>query len=167
MPRVASTLLLAGGAIVLMAWVVRPASSLPQPSESAPSVDAPVANTLSTITAEADALHDRLDARPPYRAPTRDPFTYGAMPASSARSTLVPTPARDTVSSVPLPPSLVAILVNDTSHGPTRRAVFSIGDDVAIHGVGDVVGRWRVMAIDVDRVTMADASGRSVDVRLR
>jgi hypothetical protein len=167
MPRVASTLLLAGGAIVLMAWVVRPASSLPQPSESAPSVDAPVANTLSTITAEADALHDRLDARPPYRAPMRDPFTYGARPASSARSTLVPTRERHAVASVPAPPSLVAILVNDTPQGASRQAVFAIGDDVAIRGVGDAVGSWHVTAIDVDRVTMADASGRSVDVRLR
>jgi hypothetical protein len=44
--------------------------------------------------------------------------------------------------------------------------VFSLGDDVAIRSVGDAVGRWHVEAIDVDRVTIVDASGRSLDVRL-
>jgi hypothetical protein len=166
MSRVTSTLLLAGGAIALVAWVVRPASSLPQPAEPAPPVDAPTAKTLSTITVEADALHDRLDAVPPYRAPSRDPFTYGAT-RPARRSTPVPTPVVDTVASAPAPPALVAILMNDTARGPARQAVFSIGQDVAIRGVGDAVAGWHVIAIDVDRVTMTDATGRSIDVRLR
>ncbi len=167
MPRVASTLLLVGAAIGLVAWVVRPASSTPQPPDRAPVVvDAPTANTLSTITSEADALRDRLDATPPYHAPTRDPFTYGAT-RQPRRSTLVPTPAREPIASVPAPPSLVAILVNDTPHGPARQAVFSLGGDVAIRNVGDAVGRWHVDAIDVDRVTIVDASGQALDVRLR
>jgi hypothetical protein len=167
MPRVASTLLLVGGAIALVAWVVRPASSEPQPSTSAPpAVDAPAANQLSTIAAEADALRDRLDAAPPYRAPVRDPFTYGRSSVQPARSTPVPTTTAAPAASVPAPPALVAILVNDTPQGASRRAVFSTGDDVAIRGVGDSVGAWHVTAIDVDRVTIADAAGRSIDVPL-
>jgi hypothetical protein len=166
MPRVASTLLLVGVAVGFVAWVVRPASSTPQPLDRAPVVvDAPTANTLATITTDADALRDRLDTAPPYHAPTRDPFAYGAT-RQPRRSTLVPTPARDATAAVPAPPSLVAILVNDTPHGAARQAVFSLGDDVAIRSVGDAVGRWHVEAIDVDRVTIVDASGRSLDVRL-
>jgi hypothetical protein len=79
----------------------------------------------------------------------------------------VPTSTADAIASVPAPPTLVAILVNDTPAGPARQAVFSMAHDVAIRGIGDAVGRWQVTAIAVDHVTMTDASGQSLDVRLR
>jgi hypothetical protein len=176
MTRVTPRLLLAIGALLLVAWVVVPLSSSPPSQIAAPAASAgaplaPVAPELDEINREVDRLRDRLAEPVRNTTPVRDPFEFAPAPAErfNARrpddDLFVREPERPAI----VWPPLVAILSSGSDASPTRRAVLEDASElVQFRSVGEVMGDVVVTAITADTVTLTHTpSGESTQVALR
>jgi len=178
MTPVTPRLLLALGALVVVAWLVTPVSSSPPPQHLAPApptveVTLPVAPELAELNGEVERLRLRLaePARP--SEPVRDPFQYAASPIEavpSGRSLIdldaVPfEPERSAV----VWPSLVAILSSGSDEVPTRQAVLAGASQLLeFRSVGEALGDVVVSGITAEHVTLTHApSGESTHLSLR
>jgi hypothetical protein len=165
-----SAILLVAGALLLVTWLVSPAASAPpqQPTPRATPLDA-VMPLLGDVNTQTDRLRDRVDDHTPYPAPTRNPFDYVRPASSRAASANAAAVDAAMPASAPDPtPRLVAIIADEASDAPTRRAVFSNRDeDVQFAVVGDTVGRFVVSDIQSDVVVLSDTvSGDSIRLPL-
>jgi hypothetical protein len=178
MTRVTPRLLLAIGALLLVAWVVVPLSSSPPqggtPLPTAPAVAPlpPIAPELDEINREVDRLRDRLAEPVRDVTPFRDPFQFAAAPAEERFNARPPEeepfgrePERPAIGW----PLLVAILSSGSDASPTRQAVLEDASElVHVRSVGDAIGDIVVTAISIDAVTlMHTPSGESTHVALR
>jgi hypothetical protein len=158
-------MLLFGAAVLIVIWIVSPASSSPQtppphPSSMAPKVPAAGAEVASVRLPEP--------AAPPaeYAVPVRDPFAFDVRPRAPRAAAAAPSeplsPAR------PVLPSLVAILTDATPSGAAHRAALADGDRVRIVAAGDVFGAFRVSEILSNTLSLVDANtGETYRLSLR
>jgi len=167
MLRIAS-LTLVIGAVLLMTWVLAPASARQGRDGAVATQSAePKAPTpsLDEVAADVARLRSRigLDAGP-FRTPARDPFRYGRSAAPSlpilAAPVAAPAPA-------PALPRLVAILSDTVNGAIVRRAAVSVEGNVRIVSIGDAIGVLRVAAISADGIELADTAGAKFTVALR
>ena len=113
-----------------------------------------------------EELHRRLDAQPAFSPPTRNPFRFprsGQTEGSgSGRSARTPLPPPDGLPVLPLPlaqPPLRLLGFVTLTDG-TKVAVLSIGSELVMARVGEVLaGRFRVAHIGDDAVELTDAVG--------
>jgi hypothetical protein len=166
MTRYASTLLLVGGAALLISIQVSPATSSPtQAALSLASSSDQVPPVLSQVNAEVDRLRARLAQIPTYPSPGRDPFSFGGRRPDAPAPMAPPPPVAEFVPP-PVLPRLVAVLSTTTVGGVSRAAAFAVDDDVRIVKEGDRVGAYVVRAITSDAVTLVDvASGAAFRVQ--
>ena len=168
MSRFASAILVLGGAALLLAWQVSPATSSPDPAPRP--VESPldqVQPVIADVDVQVDRLRERLTDPPKYPPPTRDPFNFGARPEPARVS--APAPAVEAAPAPPPPPPLprlVAIVSTPTDGGLLRTAVFAMGDDVQIVKPGEKVGALVLRSVGLDTVTVVDpATGTTYRVR--
>jgi hypothetical protein len=153
MSRFASVLLLAGGVVLCVTWLVSPASSAPQiqglPPTSPPSVD--------DATVEAIRLPVAPSAPVAYPPPRRDPFAFQPQVDATPRTPVVPPVAPPVRAPVRLP-SLVAIVKDATANGDAYRAVLSAdGASVTIVTLGTTFDGFTIAEIRADVVLLRDA----------
>jgi hypothetical protein len=154
MSRVASVLLLAGGVVLCVTWLVSPASSAPQlqgvpPTSPPPSVD--------DATVEAIRLPVAPSAPITYPPPRRDPFAFQPRVDAAPRTPLPPPVAPPVRAPVRLP-RLVAIVKDATASGDVYRAVLSAdGASVTIVTLGTTFGGFTITEIRADVVVLRDA----------
>jgi len=111
-------------------------------------------------------LHRGLDAQPAFSPPTRNPFRFATSGlgegSGSGRSARAPLPPPDGLPVLPLPlaqPPLRLLGFVTLTDG-TKVAVLSIGSDLVMARVGDVLARrFRVAQIGEDAVELTDAVG--------
>lgn len=167
MTRFASALLFLGGAVILIALQVSPATSAPVPRASeAPSPLDQVSPLLVEVNAQVERMRERLDARTSYPPPRRDPFRFGARTEPVRPTPPPPPPPAPAYDVTPVLPRLVAVLSTATDGGISRTAVFAAGDDVQLVAPGDRIGTLVVRSIANDAVTLVDpASGAAFRVQ--
>jgi hypothetical protein len=159
MQKIASTLLLLGGAVLLVTWFVSPAASVQkQSSVTSPTPIDRVGPVLAEVDAEVARLRDRLPSPESYPPPSRDPFNFGRLPeVPNARPAIVePAPALVVAPPTPALPSLVAIVSDIVDGADVRSAAISQDDEVQIVKVGDVVGALVVRGITADALQLVD-----------
>ena len=132
------------------------------PPQRAARVPVPAVATPDLTVGE---LHRGLDAQPVFLPPTRNPFRFagsGQVEAGSGRSARTPLPPPDGLPVLPLPlaqPPLRLLGFVTLTDG-TKVAVLSIGSDLVMARVGEVLaGRFRVAQIGEDAVELTDAVG--------
>jgi len=163
MSRVASVLLLLGGTILSVTWLVSNAVSAPQTLSPRPARPAPT--TGPSLPADSSVEPIQLDAtssRPTvYTRPRRDPFSF----QSREPRVVVPTPPAVAVpvrEPVRLP-VLVAILKDAPTSGESYRAVLSQDTvNVTIVSAGGTFGAFSIAEVRSDVVLLRDP--RSGDV---
>jgi hypothetical protein len=163
MSRVASVLLLLGGTILSVTWLVSTAVSAPQTQSPRQTRPSPATSAPSITDSSVDPI--RLDAttgRPPvYTQPRRDPFSF----QSREPRVVVPTPP-----TVAMPvrepvrlPVLVAVLKDTRAGSESYRAVLSQDTlDVTIVSTGATFGAFTIAEVRSDVVLLRDT--RSGDV---
>ena len=130
------------------------------------------AGELTDIVREAERLHRGVGGVAPFERPRRNPFRFGARPASAGP----PQPAAAEPVTVPagplpsLPPTVsLTAIANDVVDGTAQRtAILNTPQGIVIAREGDVVGEYRVRAIDdegVDLVSTNDESVRRISIR--
>jgi hypothetical protein len=160
MSRFASAILVLGGAALLLAWQVSPATSAPDPAPRP--IESPldqIQPVLSDVDAQVEKLRARLAEPSAYPPPSRDPFNFGKHP-EPARVT-APEPVAPVAPPPPPPPALphlVAIVSTPTDGGMLRTAVFAVADDVQILKPGEKIGALVVRSIGLDAVIVVDPS---------
>lgn len=170
MARATSVVLLASGVLLLLTWLVSPASSAPQVNRVAVVPDTGVAalpSELLDVNREVDRLRARLDRDVGYPEPARDPFHFGSRarvehtaPMATSDTTAEPAVIE------PSWPTLVAILASD-SGGPLQAALSDAADGVQILEAGATIGTFTVTDVTADAVALADpVSGQSVRLSL-
>jgi hypothetical protein len=167
MSRVASVVLLIGGAVLCVTWLVSPASSSPQ--TVAPPRAALAANGEA---ADLDVESIRLDAvapAPRLIEPRRDPFSFQSRPTSEPRETVAPAPI---VPALPPPvrlPTLVAIIKERTADRDVFRAALSNdGFNVTMVASGELFAGFVVVDVQADGLTLKQqSSGQAFVVSLR
>jgi hypothetical protein len=169
MRRTTSKRFLVGSALILVIWIVSPASSSPSP-QSAPDIapadreSAPAG--LIEMNEQVERLSRRLAPDVASPSPARNPFLFGRttsvdLPTVSA-SAVVPVDIR------PVAPRLVAILTDTNDAAAARSVVLSEGDAVEILKTGDRFGTFTIGAIDDERVELVESgSGAAVTLSLR
>jgi hypothetical protein len=113
-----------------------------------------------------ERLHRAIDAQAAFSPPTRNPFRFGgsrqAEGAGQSRSARAPLPPPDGLPVLPLPlaqPPLRLLGLITLTDG-TRVAVVSVGTDLVMARVGEVLaGRFRVDRIGEEAVDLTDAVG--------
>ena len=157
MTRIASALLLLGGAVILITLQVSPATSAPGPGiVDAPSPFEQESPILVEVNSQVERMRARLQTSTDYPVPRRDPFSFGepARPAVPAPPKVeAPAPLYD---APPVLPRLVAVLSTAADGGWLRTAVFAAGDDVQLVTPGDRIGTFVVRSIAADAVTLVD-----------
>ena len=144
-------------------WTAAPASGA-EPNR-------PAARELSEIVREADRLHRGITDVAPFVQPRRNPFRFGARvpftPPQPARVEPI-APLPDPLPPPPPPISLTAIATDAVDGTPQRTAVLNTSQGIVFAKEGDVVGAYRVGAIDdqgVDLVSTEDNAVRRIMVR--
>ena len=165
MSRVASVVLLFGGAVLCVTWLVSPAASAPQsaPTQTLEASER-VAEELGVEQIHLDTV--AVDRR--YLAPRRNPFSFETRESSVPRA-VVPPAVVAPVHAPVLLPTLVAIVKESTPDGDAYRAALSTdGFGVTIVAAGQTFAGFSVVAVRADVVSLRQAaSGESFDVRLR
>jgi len=165
MSRVASVVLLVGGLVLCVTWLVSPASSSPQASSPSTARNAdPTADALTVEPVHLDAI-----TPPPYVAPKRDPFSFQVRD-TAPRAAKSPTPQAVVPVRPPVRlPTLVAIVRDNAAGGDAYRAAITLdGFDVTIVSAGQIVGGFVVDRVRSDAITVTErSSGDSFDVALR
>jgi len=162
MHRFASVLAVGGG-LVLVSWALAPAAP-PVKARSSAAVSAfdQAAPVLAEVNVQVDRLRERLGAPPTLPSPERDPFRFGRRPEPTRPQPLISPAAVLAEPPAPVLPKLVAIMTNTTESGSVRSAAFSLGEDLQIVRLGDVVGRLVVKSIGVDVVELVDPATSAV-----
>ena len=163
MSRVASVLLLLGGTILSVTWLVSNAVSAPQTLSPRPTRLAPAPSPSPAADSSVEPIQlDATTARPTvYTQPRRDPFSF----QSREPRVVVPTPP---AAAVPVRepvrlPVLVAILKDTSAGGESYRAVLSQDTvDVTIVSTGATFGVFTIAEVRSDVVLLRDP--RSGDV---
>lgn len=157
MARLTSLLLLGAGALVLVTWLVAPASSAPPQAATAP---VPAMPEIDRINHELDRLHARVAPQPGPRV-VRDPFQYESQTITpSADSDADDTDAESSVRRPAVSwPRLVAILSSGNAIAPEHRAVFEDANGIIqILNAGEIMGGVRVDRITTDEVFVTATS---------
>ena len=171
MARATSLILLICGSLLLVTWLVSPASSAPQ--TSAPQVVdlGPLPAELADVNAQLDRLKTRLDRTVDVPVPSRDPFHFAAR-RSVDRPAPVATPSMPVEMMAPpvLTPSwptLVAILTAPDD-GSLQAALSDRDETMYVVSVGGVAGAFTVTEIAPEAITVTDpTSGQSTRLSLR
>jgi hypothetical protein len=161
MLRIAS-LTLVIGAVLLLTWVLRPASARPHQGDAVAAPQAPLMKPLADVAEDIARLKKRMPTPAPYSKPARDPFRFGHAADESA-----PPPAPVVAPAPPPLPRLVAILSDTVNGAVVRRAAIGVEKAVRIVSVGEMVGALRVSAITADGVDLVDVAGATFRVPLR
>ncbi len=167
------TVSLVGALCLLAGWLM--ASLVLPPVASLQSNPPPAERRPSTAPASAEApyaerLRLKLREAPAAPRPRRNPFTFERVtPARVGADTLTSGIADPSPVVVEGPTiTLAGIATATRADGVDRTAVLSTDGDVVLARVGDmVVGGYRVMRVDEDAVTLADAAGRELILRLK
>lgn len=160
MARLTSLLLLGAGALLLVTWLVAPATSSPQATVPSPPFS-PLPELIA-INSELDRLETRL-AAPAAPGVTRDPFQFASSPhavsANERRDSVAPNAQPTAVRPAVTWPRLVAILSSGTEANPVRRAVFEDANALLqIRSVGEAIDDARVDRITDDAVIVTSLS---------
>ena len=165
MSRVASVVLLVGGAVLCVTWLVSPASSSPQ-TVASPRATEPVGQAPDDLTVEP--IHLEAVAPPRFVAPRRDPFSYRSRPAPAPQEREAVAPISPAPPAVRLP-TLVAIVKDKTADGDLfRAALTNDGFDVTMVSGGQVFAGFVVVEVRADGLTLKQpTSGEAFVVSLR
>ena len=165
MSRLSSAVLLFGGAVLLMTWIVSPASSAPQTPAPPPAAPATAPGPLAAPV-EPVRLPDPDAPAPEYRVPVRDPFSFSSRERPRRAASVVDRPVEPPA---PLLPSLVAIVTDARPEGAVHRAALSDASGaVRIVGAGDTYGSFTVARIGGGSLALIDAStGLTYQLALR
>ena len=151
-----------GSVAAILALAACSPGDLPAPQRTARGPVPAVATPDLTV----GELHRSLEVQPAFSPPTRNPFRFAgsgqAGGTSSGRSARAPLPPPDGLPVLPLPlaqPPLRLLGFVTLTDG-TKVAVLSIGSDLVMARVGDVLaGRFRLAQIGDDAVELTDAVG--------
>lgn len=161
MARLTSLILLGAGALVLVTWLVAPATSSPQVPRVATPTPPP---DLVQINQELDRLQSRL-APPARPVIVRDPFQFAASSRSSDAAPGRAVDNDDDTQAVPPQPAvswprLVAILTSGAEPARDVRAVFEDRHGIIqILNAGDTIDDVRVDRITAEDVLLATMTG--------
>jgi hypothetical protein len=161
----------ASGATVLAGWLASsPPATVADGARVAP-VRSPRAAVATTSASDIEELASRLQSRlrreTSYARPARNPFRFSEpVPVASAPPVSAPSnlPAQIAAPFVPPPPTVTLVgMAQDRAETESERtAILSSPDGVLLVRKGDdVLGRYRVSAIDADAVdltSLADGS---------
>jgi hypothetical protein len=154
------------GAVVLFAGAVLLSTHMLAPAEPPPSSTSTLAADLRAamqakpLIAQLDAQSTRLRARlanpPPFPAPRRDPFRFGALTTSRApsRPAIVAAPAPPPAPPVQALPQLIAITTNAANGETARSAVLGLAAEVQVVKLGEKFLDFVVDEIDAESVTL-------------
>lgn len=168
-----------GGVLLLISWVTAPAALTPAPvaplSETEINRIEQAAQAVVPVTAQVDDQAAKLRARlaqpPPEPNPTRNPFQFGR--GTVPRTGTVPvqedrnrnrdaeSPAGDSgtkTGTVPILPTLVAIMADEQDGTVIRNAALAMGDDITVVRIGQSFDRFVVDAIATDWVRLIDTT---------
>jgi hypothetical protein len=158
----------ATGATTLAGWLMNSWLYTSVPTDARPEPRA--TRELSDIIREAERLHRGVAATAPFEQPRRNPFRFGARPAAAPPAADVETIAAPEPLPVQLPPAitLAAIAIDPVDGGTERTAVLTTPTGIVFAKEGQVVGDYRVEAIDddgVDLVSVGDGGVKRLVVR--
>jgi hypothetical protein len=172
MKRLGAVVLFAG-AVLLSTHMLAPAEPPPSPSSTL-AADLRAAMQAKPLIAQLDAQSTRLRARlahpPPYPAPRRDPFRFGAPSSSSgrSRSAIAATPAAPVAAPVQPLPQLIAITTNTGDDATGRTAVLGFAAEVQVVKLGERILDFVVDDIDAESVTLRNpATDRTFKISLQ
>ena len=155
--------LLAGGGLLATWLAVNPNTTTPQVSSLAvtPGTSAVREVTVDDLNLQEARLREHL-ADMPLRPSSRDPFRFGKSRTSPVTHPVAVAPAATPPAS-PAPPSLsLSGIFTDKS---TRTAILTGDNQLYLVKEGELAaGRYRVVAVEHDAVTLRDESG--VETRL-
>lgn len=168
-PRTVAAL---GALCLLIGWLL--ASTLAPPVASLQSRPArqvrPAATAVGADVVEPIQLDvPRATAALPPPAPRRNPFFYGrepALPGPARPAAATALSAPDAINALP-PAGPRLTLAGIGVSGAQRTAVLADGDRVRVVAVGDAAAGYTVVEITDSSVTLADAGGGRLVLRLR
>jgi hypothetical protein len=165
MRRIASFVL--GLAAIVAAWLFVPRSIFaPTPVTISTADLTSTERTVAEIDVELARMHDRVTATTVSAESTRNPFSYGALPAPPPSKLPPPPPPPPAPPPAPTLPKLIAISSKATSGGVVRSAALSVADNVVIAHPGDTVGTLVVRTIGDEFVELVDpATGTAYRVK--
>ena len=146
--------LLSGGAFVATYLVSGQPGTLAPAGPAQPRTAAAAAPVPTNAENEIQHLAARLERRvreaASYHTPTRNPFEFGHVPQPAEKQVIAPKLPDMPVVVAPPPPSftLTGIAANHVDDALQRTAVFATQSGVVLAREGDVVGGFRVMAIE-------------------
>ena len=159
--------LLAGGGLVAT-WLAVTPSDTTAPKAGVTTVERarPGGALLADDLAAEEAKLRRHDNLPP-RPSTRNPFRFGAKQTAATLSHpgTAAAPLAPTEAAQPAQPSLSlsGIAERKTPQGPVRTAIISGEGQLYLVTEGEMVaGRYRVMTVESDAVTLGDERGAEI-----
>src|SRR5690606_6304352 len=170
MARLTSLLLLGAGALVLVTWLVAPASSQPPPVPPPAAAAVPAFPDLDSIVTSLERLsrHDAADVDGTVM--TRDPFQFASAstePSAAERASVDAARLLGPDVSPVAWPRLVAILSSGPAEATVRRAVFEDARQlVRIVDEGGLVADVHVDRITATSVTLTAASGETTHLSI-
>ena len=158
MRRIAS-LVLGLGAIAAV-WLIVPRSLFAPPPMTLSTAELTATEkTVEQIDAELTRMRDRVALTTASAESTRDPFRFGARPATQQPTKVAPLPpAPPPPPPEPVLPRLIAISSQTTTGGVVRSAALSVADNVVIARPGDTIGALVVHTIGDEFVELVDPS---------
>jgi hypothetical protein len=163
-----------GGGGLLATWLaVTPSDTTPGKATIAVA-ERPVAiheSTADTLAAQEGRLRDRVGGVA-LGSSTRNPFRFGSKKPAGAMPQ-IGSPAAAVVPPVPPAPaqpslSLAGIAERKTPDGNKRTAIISGGGQLYLVTEGEMVaGRYLVVTVDSDAVTLRDDNGTSIRLSLK
>jgi hypothetical protein len=158
------TFWLTGGGLLATWFAVNPNTTRPVASDVADAARAGVARevTLEDLTLQQSRLRAHI-GNAPSRPSARNPFRFGKAMAAEVPHPSAPSAA---VAAAPAPPPRPSMTLSGiATDGRTRTAIISGDGEVYLAKEGDgVAGRYRVVTVESDAVTLRDEAG--VETRL-
>jgi type IV pilus biogenesis protein PilP len=166
---------LIGASCLLAGWLLA-SVVLPPVASLQSNVQPPQRQGASPSAAPAAApyterLRLKLREAPAAPTPRRNPFRFqrGPQPTVSPEAPEDPTALSLPAAAAPgLPLALAGIATTASADGPARTAVLSSNGDVVLARAGDVLpDGYRVVRVDEESVTLSDATGQELVLRLK
>ena len=165
---------LLGAAGVLAAWLAVSPNSMTPGTSRAAVAEPPVAlheSTAENLAAQEARLRDHTGGVPPGSS-TRDPFRFGSgkSPSTMPQPGSAAAPVVPTALPAPAGPSLAlsGIAERKTPLGNRRTAIISGDGQLYLVTEGEIVaGRYRVVTVDSDAVTLSDDNGTEIRLSLK